>query len=92
MSISKSAVAVVLAAGVTCPGYAWAFGAGAGCADLPDYYRAQGALQGMTGACDMSVEQARHIVAAQDGIAAVYSQAPAPHRSHRHRRRSDGAR
>ena len=48
---------------------AWAFGGGAGCADLPEYARAQGALEGMTGACDMSVERARQITAAHDAAA-----------------------
>ena len=63
---------------------AWAFG-GIGCTDLPEYDRAQGALEGMTGACDMSVEQARRIVAAQDHPVVV-AQPLAPRRHHRHRR------
>ena len=85
MSFTK--IALVALATMAAPASAWAFGAGAGCADLPDYYRAQGALQGMPGACDMSVEQARRIVAAQDGPAAVYAPvAPAPRARHRHHR------
>lgn len=89
MRISKSVAAVLVALAIVTPGAAWAFGAGAGCADLPEYYRAQGALQGMPGACDMSVEQARRIVAAQDGPAAVYGQPPAPRRTHHRHYRSD---
>lgn len=65
---------------------AWAFG-GIGCADLPEYDRAQGALEGMTGACDMSVEQARRIVAAQGQPAVVAEPGQSPQRRHhRHRR------
>lgn len=50
-------------AGLVAPGSAWAWGI-PGCTDLPEYERALGALQGMTSACDMSVERAREIVAA----------------------------
>ena len=85
--MSLTRIALVALATMAAPAGAWAFGAGAGCADLPEYYRAQGALQGMTGACDMSLEQARRIVAAQDGPAAVYAPAaPAPRARHRHHR------
>nr|WP_210274961.1 hypothetical protein [Methylobacterium fujisawaense] len=50
------------------PASAWAWGV-PGCTNLPEYNRALGALQGMTSACDMSVEEARRIVAAHDGVA-----------------------
>lgn len=63
---------------------AWAFG-GIGCTDLPEYDRAQGALEGMTGACDMSVDQARRIVTAQDHPVVV-AQPPASRGHHRRRR------
>jgi len=36
-----------------------------GCINLPEYERALGALEGMPGACNMSVEEARRIVATQ---------------------------
>ena len=84
MSFQHPAIAIAMLTAIALPAPAWAFGAGAGCADLPDYARAQGALEGMTGACDMSVEQARKIVAAQDGPAAAYgAPAPAPRVHHR---------
>ena len=46
------------------PSPAWAWGV-PGCINLPEYERALGALEGMPGACNMSVEEARRIVAAQ---------------------------
>ncbi|GLS59618.1 hypothetical protein GCM10007887_22870 [Methylobacterium haplocladii] len=62
-------------------------GGGPGCTNLPQYNRALGALQGMTSACDMSVEQARRIVAAHDGTAVAPRQvAPTPRVRH-HRAR-----
>ena len=48
---------------------AWAWGV-PGCTNLPEYNRALGALQGMTSACDMSVEEARRVIATYDGVAA----------------------
>lgn len=54
---------------IASPAGAWAFG-GIGCADLPEYDRATGALEGMTGACDMTLEEARRIHAAHDGTLA----------------------
>ena len=76
----------ILLAALLCaaaPASALAFGS-AGCTNLPEHDRAIGALEGMTGACDMSVEQARKIVAAQDGPAAAYgAPAPAPRVHHR---------
>jgi hypothetical protein len=53
-----------LVAGLAGPAPAWAWTA-PGCTDLPEYERALGALQGMTSACDMSIEKANRIVAAQ---------------------------
>ena len=65
------------------PGPASAFGA-PGCGNLPEYDRAVGTLQGLS-TCDMSVEQARRIVAAsQSGGGAL---APLAH----HRRQQDRA-
>ena len=68
MSIRNGLVALVLAAVGIVPAFAWAWGV-PGCTNLPEYNRALGALQGMTSACDMSVEEARRIVAAHDGVA-----------------------
>ncbi|MCJ2141346.1 hypothetical protein [Methylobacterium sp. E-066] len=49
------------------PATAWAWGV-PGCTNLPEYNRALGALQGMTSACDMSVERARQVIAEHDGV------------------------
>jgi hypothetical protein len=72
------------------PAPAWAWGV-PGCTNLPEYNRALGALQGMTSACDMSVEEARRVVAAHDGVApppaAAPTVAPPPQAHHRHHRR-----
>lgn len=74
---------VLLAVVVCSPSAAWAYG-GIGCTNLPEYDRAMGALEGMTGACDMTVEQARRIVAEHDGhSAAVRPTNSAPHRLRR---------
>ena len=88
MSFKEKAVVVALMTTIAAPVPAWAFGGGGGgCSDLPEYYRAQGALQGMTSSCDMTIEEARRIIAQQDGSAAVYPQvAPAPLVHHRHRK------
>jgi hypothetical protein len=85
---------VTLLAGPT-PARAWGV---PGCTNLPEYNRALGALQGMTSACDMSVERARQVIAEHDGVPAVASPAAPPprikarrhpgrahHRGHRHR-------
>ncbi|MDP4021003.1 hypothetical protein Q8W71_00055 [Methylobacterium sp. NEAU 140] len=70
---------------VAFPAVVWGWGV-PGCANLPAYNRALGALQGMTSACDMSVAEARRIVASHDGVPAAPPQAappPAGHRRHR---------
>ena len=87
MSFNDRIVVLALVTVIAAPAPAWAFGGGAGgCSNLPEIYRAQGALQGMTSACDMSVEEARRILAAQGGPA--YQQAaPAPLVHHRRHRR-----
>lgn len=77
MSIRNGLVALVLAAAGIVPASAWAWGV-PGCTNLPEYNRALGALQGMTSACDMSVEEARRIVAAHDGVAPGPPAAAAP--------------
>ena len=88
----------ILLAALLCaaaPASALAFGS-AGCTNLPEHDRAIGALEGMTGACDMSVEQARRILA-QDGsqgaggglfqgAAPAYGLAPEGPPPRRHRR------
>ena len=81
--VSVLAVAATMAA----PVQAWAFGGGGapGCSNLPEYARAAGTLEGLS-SCDMSVEQARRIVAAHDGQA--YQQPDAPVRRRHHRVRA----
>lgn len=56
--------AIMLVAGLATPAPALAWGV-PGCINLPEYERALGALEGMPGACNMSVEEASRIVAAQ---------------------------
>ena len=56
--------AMMLVAGLAAPSPALAWGV-PGCINLPEYERALGALEGMPGACNMSVEEASRIVAAQ---------------------------
>ena len=75
MSLSKGLAGLALMMGIA-PVPAWAWGV-PGCTNLPEYNRALGALQGMTSACDMSVEEARRVIAAHDGVAAP-PQAAAP--------------
>ena len=66
---------------VTLPSTAWSQGAsGPGCTNLPEYNRALGALQGMTSACDMSVDEARRVIAAHEGRPLA---PPSPTRRHR---------
>lgn len=61
----KTSLAVTaLIAGLVGPAPAWAWTA-PGCTNLPKYERALGALQGMTSACNMSIEKANRVVAAQ---------------------------
>lgn len=86
MALKRGAFIALFIAAVACPHSVSAMGAGAGCADLPEYYRAVGALEGMPGACDMSVEQARRIVAAEQGGQQQSSAPAAPVRHRRHRR------
>ena len=59
--------AAALGAGLVAPvpAQAWAVPS---CINLPEYERALGALQGMTSACDMSVEEANRIVAAHGNV------------------------
>ena len=64
------------------PATAWAY-SGLGCTDLPEYDRAVGALQGMPGACDMSLEQAKRIVAEHDGANAAVPRDTGPHAARR---------
>ncbi len=64
MRFKTSLAVTALAAGLVGPAPAWAWTA-PGCTNLPEYERALGALQGMTSACDMSIEKANRIVAAQ---------------------------
>ncbi|MGT2481117.1 hypothetical protein ACU4GR_25180 [Methylobacterium oryzae CBMB20] len=88
MSVRNGLAALVLAAAGAAPAPAWAWGV-PGCTNLPEYNRALGALQGMTSACDMSVEEARRVVAAHDGVAPgppVAAAEPPPRVAPRHRR------
>ncbi|TXM98975.1 hypothetical protein FV242_27170 [Methylobacterium sp. WL64] len=59
-----SLAVAALVAGLAGPAPAWAW-TSPGCTNLPEYERALGALQGMTSACDMSIEKANRIAAAQ---------------------------
>ena len=71
MPYRERVAAGVLVTVIALPGAAWGFLGGPGCTNLPLYHRALGALQGMTSACDMSVEEARRIVAEHDRPAAA---------------------
>jgi len=84
----KRVAAGVLATVMAVPGVAWGFVGGPGCTNLPLYHRALGALQGMTSACDMSVEEARRIIAEHDGPAAAPEPVDPGPRGH-HGRRKD---
>lgn len=64
MRLKTNLTVTVLVAGLVGPAPAWAW-TSPGCINLPEYERALGALQGMTSACDMSIEKANRIVAAQ---------------------------
>jgi hypothetical protein len=89
VSVRNGLAALVLAAAGAAPAPAWAWGV-PGCTNLPEYNRALGALQGMTSACDMSVEEARRVVAAHDGVApgppVAAAEPPPPRVAPRHRR------
>jgi hypothetical protein len=92
VSVRKGFAAIALATVAAAPSPAGAWGV-PGCTNLPEYNRALGALQGMTSACDMSVEEARRVIAAHDGVAAGApavaepQAAPTPRAGH-HRRRA----
>ncbi len=77
VSFRKGLAGVMLAMMGAAPAPARAWGV-PGCTNLPEYNRALGALQGMTSACDMSVEEARRVIAAHDGVAAPPPAAVAP--------------
>ncbi|MCJ2088577.1 hypothetical protein MKK88_21725 [Methylobacterium sp. E-005] len=77
MSLRMGLAGVTLALMGAAPAPAWAWGV-PGCTNLPEYNRALGALQGMTSACDMSVEEARRVVAAHDGVVAPPTVAAPP--------------
>ena len=62
LKASLGVITVVAGLAGSAPAWAWT---SPGCANLPEYERALGALQGMTSACDMSIETANRIVAAQ---------------------------
>lgn len=87
MSVRNGLAALVLAAAGAAPAPAWAWGV-PGCTNLPEYNRALGALQGMTSACDMSVEEARRVIAAHDGVAAEPPAVAAPQAAPRSRVRA----
>lgn len=96
MSFKKGLAGLTLAMMGAAPVPAWAWGV-PGCTNLPEYNRALGALQGMTSACDMSVEEARRVIAAHDGVAApppvaAPAVAPPPRVHRRHHRRVRHAR
>jgi len=58
---SLAVTALVAGLAGPAPACAWT---SPGCTNLPEYERALGALQGMTSACDMSIEKATRIAAA----------------------------
>ncbi len=78
MSRTTVARVLTLALALAAPASAWAY-SGLGCTDLPEYDRAVGALQGMPGACDMTIEKAKRIVAEHDGANAAVPRAVGPH-------------
>ena len=86
MSFKGCAAPLALIIGIAIPASAWAMTGPGGCSGLPAYYRALGALQGMTSACNMSIEQARGIVAASDGPGPVVL-APRIHHQRHHLRK-----
>ena len=64
MRLRTSLAVTALVAGLAGPAPARAW-TSPGCTNLPEYERALGALQGMTSACDMSIEQANEIAAVE---------------------------
>jgi hypothetical protein len=86
MSFRKRSVVLALVAIVAASTASWGWGV-PGCANLPEYNRAVGALQGMTSACGMSVEQARRIIAAHDSATGADQQAAPVARDGWHHRR-----
>jgi hypothetical protein len=79
-------LALVTILAIPAPAQAWGV---PGCTNLPEYNRALGALQGMTSACDMSVERARQVIAEHDGVPAVQPLPPPTQvEAKRHRRRA----
>ena len=83
MTVNSAAVLALVVTTIATPASAWAFTGVGGCTSLPEYYRAVGALQGMTSACNMTIEEARRIVAAY-GSPTVYQQVvPEPRPAHR---------
>ena len=64
MRFRNGLAGIALIAGLVASAPAWAW-TSPGCTNLPEYERALGALQGMTSACDMSIEKATRIVAAE---------------------------
>ena len=90
MSFKNRAFVLATLTTMAMPAQAWAYGGGGpGCSNLPEYDRAIGALQGLS-SCDISIEDARRIVAAHGGQ--VYEPAaPAdpPVRRYRHHRVRD---
>lgn len=81
MPFKDKAAVLALVTAIAAPAAAWAGGAGGpGCTNLPLYNRALGALQGMTSACDMTVEEARRIVAEHDRPGAGQQGSPGPNR------------
>jgi hypothetical protein len=73
--VSRAGLLFIAVAAVPVGARAWGV---PGCVNLPEYNRALGALQGMTSACDMSVEEARRVIAAHDGAAAPPPATAAP--------------
>ncbi len=87
MPSTVHAVLLALATGLAVPTIASAQGVGVpGCINLPEINRAMGALQGMTSACDMSVEEARRVIAEYHGTTVAPEPAP-PRPRVRHPRR-----
>ena len=80
-----TAAALALMAIVMAPATAWAWGV-PGCTNLPEYNRALGALQGMTSACDMSVERAHEVIAEHDGVPVAQPPVASPPRVQARRR------
>jgi bacterioferritin-associated ferredoxin len=87
MSSEINSAVVALVVTIAAPAAAWGWGV-PGCANLPEYNRALGALQGMTSACGMSVEQARRIITAHDSAPGPDQRVAPVARDGRHHRRN----